>query len=238
MKAIVLAAGLGTRLRSLGLNAPKVMVDIGGKPLLQHHLELLRTQNVTEIGVNLHHMPEVITDFFGDGSNFGVSLRYSHEKSLLGTAGAVKNFQDWLGRDPFFVIYGDNFIRVRLAELERFHNDTSATISIGLMESPEPWTGGVVEIDSNNRVTQFVEKPDPKTVSTNLINAGIYVLEPRILDEIPPETFYDFGRDLFPKMLKAGQKLYAMKLNGYIRDVGTPERLAAVRADFEAGRLR
>lgn len=235
MKAFILAAGLGTRLRSLGLDVPKVMVPIGGKPLLQHHFEFLRAQGITEFIVNLHYLPDKVTGYFGDGGKFGVRITYSLEKEILGTAGGVKKMEALLREGTFLVIYGDNLMRFELAPLLEFHRRRQAVATVALFESPEPWTGGVVETDAIGRVLRFVEKPDPKEVSTNRINAGIYLLEPAVLDAIPAGQFCDFGKDVFPALVAAGQPVFAMKPKAYIQDVGTPERLAKAQRDFENG---
>jgi NDP-sugar pyrophosphorylase family protein len=234
MKTFILAAGLGTRLRSLGLDIPKVMVPIGGKPLLEHHIDLLRRQGIRELIVNLHHLPDKITGYFGDGSKFGVRITYSLEPELLGTAGAVKKMESALRDGTFVVMYGDNLVRVKFAPLLEFHRKRQAAVTVALFESPEPWTGGVVETAANGRVMRFVEKPDPKSISTNLISAGILVVEPDVLDVIPKNQFCDFGRDVFPKLLVEGKLLYAMKPDAYVQDVGTPERLAKAQRDFES----
>lgn len=211
------------------------MVPIAGKPLLQHHFEHFQPQGVTEFFLNLHHMPEKITGHFGDGSQFGVRITYSPETEILGTAGGVKKMEASLRDGTFLVPYGDNLLRVELAPLLDFHRQRRALATVALFESPEPWTGGVVETDAAGRVTAFREKPDRKTISTNLINAGIYLLEPKVLDYIPAGQFCDFGKDIFPKLLAAGQPVYAMKPKAYIHDIGTPERLAQARQDFENG---
>jgi NDP-sugar pyrophosphorylase family protein len=237
MKAFILAAGLGTRLRSLGLDLPKVMVPVGGKPLLEHHLELFKRQGIREFVVNLHYLPEKITGYFGDGSKFGVKITYSPEPELLGTAGGVKKMERELLDGTFLVFYGDNLVRVDFAPLIEFHRARKAVATVALFASTEPWTGGVVETDVNGRVLRFVEKPDPKQVSTNLISAGIFVLEPSVLGTIPAEQFYDFGKDVFPKLLTDGRPVYAMQPEAYIQDVGTPERLAKAQHDFEQGVL-
>ena len=209
------------------------MVPIGGKPLLEHHVEMLRRQGVRELIVNLHYLPEKITGYFGDGSRFGVTMKYSEEPELLGTAGGVKKMEAELRGGPFLVFYGDNLFRVELAPLLEFHRARRALATVALWESPEPWTGGVVETEADGRVRRFVEKPDRKDISTNLINAGIYVLEPAVLDAIPAGQFYDFGKDVFPKLLAQGKDLYAMKPNAYVQDIGTPERLAKAQRDYE-----
>jgi NDP-sugar pyrophosphorylase family protein len=147
----------------------------------------------------------------------------------------VKKMEALLRDGTFLVIYGDNLMRFELAPLVEFHRDRQALATRGLFESPEPWTGGVVETDASGRVLRFVEKPDPKEVSTNLINAGIYLLEPAVLDAIPAGQFCDFGKDVFPALLAGKQPVFAMKPKAYIQDIGTPERLAKAQRDFECG---
>ncbi len=237
MKAFILAAGLGTRLRSLGLDVPKVMVPISGKPLLEHHIELFKRQGIREFIVNLHYLPEKITSYFGDGGRFGVKIEYSHEPELLGTAGAVKKMAHKLHDGAFIVFYGDNLVRIDFAPLVEFHRNRMALVTVALFESTEPWTGGVVETEANGRVRRFIEKPDRKQVSTNLISAGILVVEPAVLEEIPAGQFCDFGKEVFPRLLAKGLPVYAMKPDAYIQDVGTPERLAKAQQDFEKGLL-
>lgn len=235
VKAFILAAGLGTRLRSLGLNVPKVMVPVGGKPLLRHHFEMLAAQGIREFIVNLHYLPDKVTGYFGDGARFGVSVTYSHEPQILGTAGGVKKMEALLRDETFLVIYGDNLMRFELAPLAEFHRARQALATVALFESPEPWTGGVVETDATGRVQRFVEKPDRKEVSTNLISAGICLFEPAVLDAIPAGQFCDFGKDVFPALLAAGKPVYTMKPKAYIQDIGTPDRLAKAQRDFESG---
>ena len=182
------------------------MVPFAGKPLLQHHLEYFRQQGITEFVLNLHHRPEKITEYFGDGSQFGVKVTYSLETEIRGTAGGVKQMEAVLRDGTFLVIYGDNLIRVELAPLVEFHRQRRAIATVALFKSPEPWTGGVVETDATGKVTAFREKPDRKTISTNRINAGIYLLEPAVLDFIPAEQFCDFGKDVFPKVVGGSRR--------------------------------
>lgn len=237
VKAFILAAGLGTRLQSLGVNLPKVMMSVGGQPLLQHHLRLLRSQGITELIVNLHHLPEAVTDYFGDGSRFGVRIAWSHEPVLLGTAGAVKRMEAQLRDGTFLVMYGDNLVRLDFGPLLAFHRKREAEVTVALFETDEPWTAGVVETNPAGRVTRFVEKPDRDAVTSNLVNAGIYVMEPGVLEAIPAGVFQDFGRDVFPRLLEQNRAVYAMKPVAYIQDIGTPERLAKAQRDFEFGVL-
>lgn len=231
----ILAAGLGTRLRALGLDVPKVMVPIGGKPLLEHHVELFRAQGIREFIVNLHYRPEKITDYFGDGSAWGVRIVYSHEPELLGTAGGVKKMEAALRDGTFVVLYGDNLVRVELEPLVTFHRQRGAEVTVALMRSPEPWTGGVVEADATGRVQRFVEKPPRESVASDWINAGLLVMEPTVLEAIPAGQFADFGKDILPALVASGRPVFALPVDGYVQDVGTPERLAKARADFARG---
>jgi NDP-sugar pyrophosphorylase family protein len=164
-----------------------------------------------------------------------VRIRYSHEPELLGTAGGVKKMEGWLRAGTFLVVYGDNLMRFELAPLVGFHRDRRALATVVLFESSEPWTGGVVETDATGRVRRFVEKPNPSELAGNLINAGIYLLEPAVLAAIPGGQFCDFAREVFPGLLASGRPVYAVKPRAYIQDVGTPERLAQARRDWENG---
>jgi len=238
---MILAAGEGTRLRPLTLDRPKAMLPVGGKPLLEHLVTWLRQYGVVEIAMNLHDKPEVVTGYFSDGHRFGVSITYSYEEQLLGTAGAVKRLQN-LFDGTFLVIYGDVFTNLDLLRLIRFHDGRHSETERGdgiagmAATSPDPFLTlavyrvdnpsacGLVELDDSGRARRFVEKPSPDGVFTDLANAGVMVLEPGILDHIPPNTFYDFGRDLFPRLLERGVPVYGCPLgNGeFLIDIGTP----------------
>ena len=224
MKLFILGAGLGTRLRALGLDVPKVMAPIGGKPLLQHHVELFRAQGFTEFIVNLHHLPEKITGYFGDGSRFGVRMTYSFEPELLGTAGAVKLLEDRLD-DVFMVGSGDTLTDADLSSLVAMHFNRSAMATMGLTEVERPEQFGIVGISSDGRVQRFKEKPRPEEVFSNVINSGTYVLSKKILELVPEGRKYDFSKDLFPDVLARGLPLYATRLEGYWKDIGRPHDL-------------
>jgi mannose-1-phosphate guanylyltransferase/phosphomannomutase len=169
----------------------------------------------------------------GNGSAWGVSLAYSEEESLLGTAGAVKRAESHFDA-PFLVIYGDNLLDVDLGELVRRHVASRAACSIGLFRAPDPSAAGLVETDAGGRVTRFVEKPPPEQVTTDQANAGVYVFEPLLLGRIPAGQPVDFGRDLFPVWLEAGIPVRAWLLDGLVQDIGTPDGyLAAHRAGLE-----
>lgn len=240
MTGVILGAGLGTRLRPLTDTTPKVMVDIGGKPLLEYHVELLKKYGVDEIWINTHWLAEKIGEYFGDGAKWGVRINYSFEKELLGSAGALKNpesgIEKALRRGRFVVTYGDNLTNYNLGKLIAFHQQRKAIFSLGLFRAEDPWTRGMVETDGQGRVTKMVEKPAREEVTTNLVNAGVYVCEPKVLDEISKEV-QDFGRDLIPKLLSGGEKVFAWEdVGAFVEDVGTPERLDSARNRVEKWR--
>ena len=235
MKGFILAAGLGTRLRPLNLDVPKVMVPMGGKPLLEHHLSLFREQGIKDICINLHYQPESIRNYFQEGSKFGVRLNYSDEPKLLGTAGAVKKMQDWIGNETCLVFYGDNLTQIDFQPLQKLHLKHQSAITLVTYPSAEPWTGGVVETDSNGRVLSWIEKPPRENCKSNLISSGIFLMEPEILEVISKNTFSDFGKNVFPEVLRQQLPFYAFQLKAYIQDIGTPERYAKAEKDFQDG---
>ena len=235
MKAMVLAAGRGTRLLPLTDTCPKPMVPIAGRPLLEHVLLLLRGHGFAEIAINLHHLPEAVRDHFGDGGRWDVELTYSMETSLLGTAGAVRRL-DWYFDEPFLIYYGDHLSNVDLSSLWRSHVAGSALGTIGLIEKPEAAASGIVELDSAGRVRRFVEKPRPEQIFAGfLINAGIYVCEPGIMDWINPSQMLDFGHDIFPLLLARQQVLMGHRLRGQLLGTDTPERYQEALDQVESG---
>jgi NDP-sugar pyrophosphorylase family protein len=235
MKAMILAAGEGARLRPLTLCCPKTMLPVGGKPLLEHHLAWLRSYDITEVAINLHYRPDAIIDYFGSGADFGVNLSYSYEDALLGTAGAVKRLQPFFD-DTFLVVYGDLLTNLDLAMLTAFHRSHRGQVTITLYRVKNPSACGLVELDSSGRIARFVEKPPPSEAFTDLANAGVYVLEPEVLEYIPPYTFYDFGHDLFPSILQASGGMYGYPISDYLIDIGTLSNYRRAQQDFARGR--
>ncbi len=235
MKALVLAAGQGTRLRPLTLHQPKAMLPIGGTPLIGHIVALLRRHGVTDIAVNLHHCPEAIRAYLGDGRSFGVRITYSHEPELMGTAGAAKRLEGFLD-ETFFVYYGDVFTMADLTALSEFHRAKDALATVAVHTVQDPWTKGVVEWDEDSgRIERFVEKPPRGEEPSDLANTGIYVMEPQVLDYIPPDRFCDFGYDVFPALLDAGMPVYAYRIQEYLMDIGSLEKYEQVQKDYERG---
>jgi mannose-1-phosphate guanylyltransferase len=237
MKAMVLAAGRGTRLWPLTADCPKPMLPIGGKPLLEHTLVLLRQHQVTEVVINLHHGSDAITGYFGDGSRWGMCITYSHEEQLLGTAGAVRKVAD-LFDETFLVIYGDVFTHANLTMLTRFHKERGASVTIGLYRVSNPTQCGLVGLDASARVTRFIEKPPPELVFTDLANAGVYAIEPEVLDYLPEQPPLDFGHDVFPRLLEAGMYLFGYLMSDYLIDIGTLEKYETAQRDWQAGRVK
>lgn len=240
-RALILAAGEGTRLRPLTLTRPKPMLQINGKPLLEHSLEWLRSHGVNEAGINLHYHPEVIVDHFGSGNSTGMRITYSHEDPILGTAGAARKLDEFLGRGTFVVLYGDVLTDLDLASLLRFHyskvvREPSTGITLSLYHVPNPTEVGLVGIDEFGRINRFVEKPKPDEVFTDLANAGVLIVEPHVLQHIPPDTFYDFGLNLLPDLLQKSIPMYGWVAprGSYILDIGTPEKYTQAQREWTA----
>ncbi len=236
MKAMILAAGEGTRLRPLTLSTPKPMIPLVGKPLLAWTLEWLAAQGITDAAINLYYRPQSIPDFFGD-TYAGINLRYCYEDTLRGTAGGVQGAADFLQDGPFFVIYGDNLLSADLRRLMDFHISRGGAATVALFQHPNPSAAGIVGLAPDGRITRFVEKPPPDQIFSPLANAGVYVLDPSVLETIPANTASDFGRDIFPSLLAQGARLYGTLLGGYIQDTGTPDSYRQACWDALAGRV-
>lgn len=232
-KAAILAAGEGTRLRPLTLETPKALLPIGGRPLIAHTINWLQRHSVSRIMVNLHHRGDMIRDFLGDGSHFGVQVEYSYEETLLGTAGALKKMEDFFD-STMFVVYGDVLTNFDLTDMIRYHRQMDSVATLALVVSETPWQVGMVRTNSNGRVTEFVEKPARGTAVGNLANGGVYLLEPGVLRHIPDQTFSDFGHDIFPEMIRSWLPVfgYALPKTAYLIDIGTSEKYAQANRDL------
>lgn len=223
MKGMILAAGEGRRLRPLTNHLPKPMLPLAGRPLLEHTITYLRDCGVSDLAINLYHLPQVVIDYFGDGSRWGVSLRYSVEERLLGSAGGVKRLQSFFD-ETFVVFYGDLLTRTDLRPMIELHRRTGVLATMGLYHVPDPWNRGIVQLDEAGNIVRFVEKPPRDQVFSHLANAGIYVLEPEVLNRIPAEQVYDFGHDVFPGLLAEGVQVAGYVIEDLLIDIGLPEK--------------
>lgn len=235
MKAMLLAAGLGTRLRPFTNHCPKCLVPIAGKPVLQRNIEWLRSQGVNDLVVNLCFYPELVTDYFGDGSAFGVRIEYSYEPELLGTAGALWRAREFLASEPFWIIYADNLVNCSLKRMQSMHLAHGATLTMGLFWREDVSASGVVGLDGDGWITGFKEKPAAHEVLSHWVNAGIFLCEAKVHQFIPPGQVCDFGHDILPAMLSAGEPLYGHILGPgeTLHWIDTPEDLARTTAALQ-----
>ena len=231
MKAMVLAAGLGTRLRPLTDDKPKCLVPLAGRPLIDWTLRWLHSCGITECIINLHYWPEKVQSFVGDGKTFEIKVHYSYEQELLGTAGAVKKVAEYFDQ-PFYVIYSDNFTLWDLSKLKTLHKQKKAIATMAVHWREDVTQSGMMEMDSDDRILWFIEKPKPHQVTSHYVNAGFFIMDPRLLEYIPEGQFSDFGHHILPELIRSGEKLYAVKMEDPIIGIDTPEAYA--RADAYA----
>lgn len=208
------------RLRPLTSKQPKPMIPIVNKPCIEHIVNLLKRHGFEEIVVTVGFMPEVIQDYFGDGSDFDIDMKYSVEDEPMDTAGSVKLAEDQL-TERFIVVSGDALTDTDLTKAVAFHEDNGSEATLVLQEVEDPSEFGIVVVDEEGRVERFLEKPDPEEVFSHTANTGIYVLEPTVLEAIPAGEEYDFADDLFPKLLEAGRPVYGyVTEKPYWEDIG------------------
>ena len=237
MKAVILAGGMGTRLKSVTGEHPKPMAPFLGRPLMEHIVQLLRENGFDEICCTLRYRAGEIMAHFGDGSRFGVRMEYRIETEALGTAGGVKNCADFFGDEDFLVISGDAACDFPLSRLMEEHRAGAAAATLALCRSALPLRYGLAVTDGAGDIRAFIEKPTWPRVVSDLVNTGIYALSPRAL-EMVPEGPFDFGRDLFPLLLRRGERLHGTVLEGYWCDIGTPQAYYRCCADALDGKLR
>ena len=237
MKAILLAGGKGTRLRPLTIHTPKPIVPIFNRPFLHYQLDLLKqVPEIDEVILSLNYQPRRIEEIFGDGSELGIKIRYVVEPAPLGTAGAVRYAGDNL-TESVVVFNGDVLTQVDLGTVIRLHRERQAKATIVLTPVENPTAFGLVETDSSGNVTRFLEKPKPDEITTNNINAGIYVLEPDTFDRIPRDVSWSIERSFFPSLIERRETFVAYVYDGYWIDIGTPEKYTQVHRDIMDGRF-
>jgi mannose-1-phosphate guanylyltransferase / phosphomannomutase len=242
-KAMILAAGEGTRLRPLTLETPKVLLLVGGVPLVEYTVAWLKSHGISEVAINLYHLGSKISDCLGDGSRFGMKIVYSEEETLLGTAGSVKKMEHFFN-STFVVFYGDNLTDFDLSAMVEFHLEKKAVATLAIFESSNLSEVGIVEIDKNGRISRLIEKPKSAfpnfQLSSTSANGGVYVLEKKIFNYIPSESRSDFASDIFPKLLASGIPVYGYRLSpeDYFLDIGTMHRYQQSNTDMKAGKVR
>jgi mannose-1-phosphate guanylyltransferase len=235
---MVLAAGKGTRLFPLTGEVPKPMAPVVDTPIIRHIFELLARHGFAEAHANVHYLADALLAAYGEESRVdGMTIRLSREEELLGTAGGVKRLADRFD-DTFVVVSGDALTDVDLTELVAFHKEKGALATLALRRVYDTSEFGVVEVDDDGNILGFQEKPDPGEAISTLANTGIYVLEPEALGYVPDGTFFDFAKDVFPRLLEAGEKFVGYQNNFYWSDIGTLEAYRKAQFDVLSGRVR
>ncbi|PIU29009.1 MAG: hypothetical protein COT09_03110 [Candidatus Hydromicrobium americanum] len=238
-KAMVLAAGLGTRLRPLTDLISKPMAPIVNRPVMEHIIRLLVKHNFTDVVCNLHWYPDEIRNYFGDGSRWGINIVYSYEKELLGTAGGVKNVEDFFKDSTFLVISGDALTDIDLTDAARFHKEKGGVATLILTEVEDTSQYGVVLVDEDMKIKGFQEKPLSGEAKSNLANSGIYIFEPEIFKYFPHrEQFCDFGRNLFPDLIGKNVSYYGYRHSQYWNDVGGLDQYQQGNFDALEGKVK
>jgi len=224
LKAVILAAGKGERLKEITKKIPKPMILYKNKPVIEYNIELCKKYGIKDIFINTHYLKESIQEYFDKGRQFGVNISYSYEEELLGTAGALNNFKEFLIDSPFFVIYGDNISNFNLNLLIKKLEATNSVAIIGFHYREDVIHSGVAEFDKNDKILKFIEKPRPGVTDSKWVNAGVYLLKPEIFKYIP-SGFSDFGKDVFSSLLKQNVPIYGVKQKKDVKVFDTPEML-------------
>src|SRR5215210_4445692 len=238
MKARVLAAGKGTRLFPLTGEIPKPLAPIAVKPMIQYIFELLADSGIEEVHVNVHYLAEVILNSYGERARVnGTTVGFTCEGDLMGTAGGVKRLADRFD-ETFVMIMGDALTDVNVREVVSFHKEKGAIATLGLTRVGDTSAYGVAELDADDNVLRFQEKPKAEEAISNLANTGIYVLEPEALEYILENTFFDFAKDVFPRLLEAGEKVVGYdEGNFYWSDIGSLKSYKEAQRDALLGRV-
>ncbi|EDL64429.1 nucleotidyltransferase family protein [Bacillus sp. SG-1] len=237
MKGVILAGGKGTRLKPYTLTVPKPMVTIMNKPILEYNIALLKANGITSIMITTCYKADKISEYFGDGSEFGVDITYFHEDFPLGTAGGVFESSHYLN-EPFVVISGDAFTTLSLRDAIEFHQLKGSPLTIVGKEMEDPRGYGVCKTDSEGRLIEFAEKPESGEINSKLVNTGIYVIQPELLRKYPFEGNIDFSRDVFPRMIREQDNIYVFETEDYWRDIGNPEQYKLAREDYLNGKMK
>jgi mannose-1-phosphate guanylyltransferase len=236
IKAVILVGGKGTRLQPLTTERPKPIVSLVDRPFMAYMLEWVASHGITDVIMCCGFLPDALQEVLGDGSRYGVSLTWVIEPDPRGTAGALKMAEQYID-DRFVMLNGDVLTDIDLGAQIRRHEETGATGTLGLVPVEDPTAYGLVRLHDDGRVSGFLEKPDPAEIDTDLISAGVYVLEPSVLEMIPPDRMVSIEREVWPRLVDDGLYGYAHR-GAYWMDIGTPERYLEGTADILAGRVR
>lgn len=235
MRAMILAAGFGTRLRPLTDRTPKPLVDVAGAPMIAYPLALLREAGITEVAVNLHHLGGRIREALGDGARFGVSITYSEEDPILDTGGGIKKLEPFLRGGTFVVLNSDSIMDLPLPDVIDWHRRHKALATMVLRPDPEQARYGVIEVDADSRIRRFLGRPERVDEPlTPYMFAGVHVFEPEVFSFMG-EGCFGITAETYPKMLAAGRPLYAYVFRGYWRVVDNHDGLAQGRAELARG---
>jgi mannose-1-phosphate guanylyltransferase len=237
MQSLILAGGKGTRLRPLTMHTPKPIMPIANRPFLLYQIELLKQAGIHDCILSLSYQPQRIEDKMGDGSHYGMHINYTVEAAPLGTAGAYRHAAALI-KDTTLVFNGDVLTDIDLNDVIRFHKEKDAVATIVLAPVANPTAYGLVETAEDGRIQRFLEKPKPEEVTCNTINAGVYILEPRVLEYIPEGEPFMFEYGVFPKLLENREPFYAYTWNGYWRDIGTNASYLQANLDVLAGKVK
>lgn len=231
--AVILAGGKGERLKPITEIIPKPMVNVGGKPILEHIINLLAKNGVTKIIISLCYKPQIIKDYFKDGRKFGVKISYIYENENrpLGTAGAIAKLKNKFNR-TFIVLYGDILRELNLKELLNFHFKKKGIGTICVYENKKPNPKSLILYNKNKKITSFIERPKKTNNKKVWSNASFYVFEPDIYKYISYNQFADFGKDIFPKLIKDDKLIFAYKCRGYFLDIGDIIKLEKANTDL------
>lgn len=235
MKAIIVAGGKGERLRPLTDIIPKPMIEVAGKPILEHVVNLFKKYDIKDFLFSLCYLSHVITSYFRDGSKFGIKIAYTFEDKdkPLGTAGAITFAKKYIN-NTFIVTYGDILRELNIKEMIKQHKKKKAFVTINVYKRFGPSPKSMVVFNKEGRVEKFIERPKPEDLKDDFVwaNGSLYVFEPEIFDFIPKNTASDFGKDIFPKILAAGKPIFVYPSSGYFVDIGNLEKLEKARKTF------
>ncbi len=235
MQAVILVGGLGTRLRPLSINTPKSMMPVANMPFIEYVIRHLQQHGIKGIILAISHLAEPIKKYIGNGNRFGVCINYTIEDTALGTAGAVKNAEQYLDYKSFVVLNGDIFTDLDLSAMISLHRKRRAKITIALTPVVDPTHYGLIETGAKHRVIRFLEKPSREQITTNMINAGTYIMETDVLNSIPKRKMFSFEREVFPPLLQKGEPIYAFTSSSYWMDIGTPQNYHQLNRDLLNG---